>query len=30
MFMVGLMLACAALSKLTAYVSPFRLVGAPC
>jgi hypothetical protein len=29
MFMAGLMLACAALSKLTACVSPFRLVGAP-
>ncbi|KAK9823059.1 hypothetical protein WJX81_005352 [Elliptochloris bilobata] len=27
MFMVGLMLACTVLSKLTAYFSPFRLVG---
>ena len=29
MFMVGLMLACGALSKMTAYISSFRLVGAP-
>lgn len=28
MFMVGLMLACGALSKMTAYISSFRLVGA--